>query len=91
MRKRHTPEQIIAKLRQAEADLGAGLTIAQVCQKLGVRENTSHRWRHPYGGRKADEARRLRELGQENARLTKLVADPSLGKQLPQEVVQKKV
>jgi transposase-like protein len=63
MRKRHTPEQIIAKLRQAEADLGAGLTIAQVCQKLAVSEQTFHRWRNQYGGMKADEAKGPRPAG----------------------------
>ena len=63
------PEQIILKLRQAEADLGAGLTIAQVCQKLGVSENTFHRWRNQYGGMTADEMKRLRDLEAENGRL----------------------
>jgi putative transposase len=90
MRKRHTPEQIIAKLRQAEADLGSGLSVAQACQKLAVSENTFHRWRAQYGGMKADEAKRLKELEQENARLKRLVADLALDKQMLQEVVQKK-
>jgi transposase-like protein len=90
MRKRHTPEQIITKLRQAEADLGSGLSIAQVCQKLAVSENTFHRWRAQYGGMKADEAKRLKELEQENARLKRLVAELALDKQMLQEVVQKK-
>ena len=66
MRKRHTPEQIITKLREAELDLAGGLTVGQVCQKLGVSENTFHRWRNQYGGMKADEARRLKELEIEN-------------------------
>jgi putative transposase len=90
MRKRHTPEQIITKLRQAEADLGNGLSIAQVCQKLAVSENTFHRWRAQYGGMKADEAKRLKELEQENARLKRLVAELALDKQMLREVVQKK-
>ena len=59
MRKRHTPEQVIKKLREAEADLASGLTIGQVCQKLGVSEATYHRWQARFGGMKADEARRL--------------------------------
>jgi putative transposase len=88
--KRHTPEQVIARLRQAEADLAQGLTIAQVCQKLGVSEQTLHRWRNQYGGLKADEAKRLKELEAENARLKRLVADLALDKQMLQEVVQKK-
>src|SRR5262245_4280226 len=56
---RHTPEQVITKLRQAEADLAQGLSIAQVCQRLGVSEQTFQRWRNQYGGLKADEAKRL--------------------------------
>jgi putative transposase len=88
--KRHTPEQVITKLRQAEADLAQGLGIAQVCQKLGVSEQTFHRWRHQYGGLKADEAKRLRELEAENARLKRLVAELALDKHMLQEVAQKK-
>ncbi len=87
---RHTPEQVIPKVRQAEADLAQGLSIAQVCQKLGVSEQTLHRWRNQYGGLKADEAKRLKELEAENARLKRLVAELSLDKQMLQEVVQKK-
>jgi putative transposase len=87
---RHTPEQVIAKLRQAEADLAQGLSLAQVCQKLAISEQTFHRWRHQYGGPKADEARRLKELEAENARLKRLVAELALDKQMLQEVVQKK-
>jgi putative transposase len=90
MRTRHTPEQIIPKLRQAEVDLGQGMSIAQVCQKLAVSENTFHRWRAQYGGMKADEAKRLKELEAENARLKRLVADLALDKQMLQEVAQKK-
>jgi putative transposase len=88
--KRHTPEQIIRKLRDAEADLAGGLTIGQVCQKLGVSENTFHRWRNQYGGMKADDAKRLKELEAENARLKRLVAELALDKQMLQEVVRGK-
>jgi transposase-like protein len=88
--KRHTAEEIIPKLRQAEADLGQGLTIGQVCQKLGISEQTFHRWRQQYGGLKADEAKRLKELEAENARLKRLVAELALDKHLLQEVAQKK-
>ena len=77
-KKRHTPEQIIHKLRQADAELAAGRTIAELCQKLAVSEQTFHRWRNQYGGMKANEARRLKELERENARLKKLVADQAL-------------
>jgi len=84
--KRHTPEQVIGLLRQAEVDLGSGMSIAAVCQKLAVSEQTFHRWRNQYGGMKADEMKRLRELEAENARLKKIVADQALDIQLLKEV-----
>jgi transposase-like protein len=77
-RTRHSGEQIVTKLREAEAMLAAGRSIAQVVQQLGVSEQTFHRWRNQYGGMKADEARRLKKLEVENARLKKLVADQAL-------------
>ena len=77
-RKRHSPEQIINKLREADAVLGAGGTLGQVVQQLGVSEQTYHRWRNQYGGMKAADAKRLKQLEQENVRLKKLVADLSL-------------
>ena len=86
MRKRHTAEQVITKLRQAEADLAAGQSIAQVCQRLGVSQQTYHRWQARYGGLKADDAKRLRELEAENARLKRLVADLALDNQMLKEV-----
>jgi putative transposase len=89
--KRHSAEEIILKLRQAEADLAQGASLAQVCQRLGVSEPTFHRWRHRYSGLKADEARRLKDLEAENGRLKRLVAELALDKQMLQEVVQKKV
>jgi putative transposase len=88
--KRHSAEEIITKLRQADADLAQGVSIGQVCQRLGVSEPTLHRWRHQYGGLRADEAKRLKELEAENARLKRLVAELALDKQMLQEVVQKK-
>jgi len=90
MRTRHKPEQIIVKLRQADAELAQGVSIGQVCQQLGISETTFNRWRLQYGGMKADEAKRLKELEGENARLKKLVAELSLDKQMLQEVAQKK-
>lgn len=90
MSKKHTPEQVIRKLREAEAELANGATIAHVCQKLGVSEPTFHRWRNQYGGVKADDARRLKELEAENARLKRLVAELALDKQLLREVLEKK-
>ena len=89
-RKRHGPEQIIRKLREAEALLSEGKTIAEVCQRLEVSEQTFHRWRNQYGGMKAQEAKRLKELEQENTRLKKLVADLSLDKQILEEVIRGK-
>ena len=85
-RTRHSPEQIIAKLREADALLGGGATIGQVCQKLGVAEQTFHRWRNQYGGMKADEVKRLKELEAENARLKKIVAEQALDVQMLKEV-----
>jgi len=77
-RTRHSPEQIIAKLREADALLGGGATLGQVCQKLGVAEATFHRWRNQYGGMKANDAKRLKQLERENARLKKVVAEQAL-------------
>lgn len=77
-RTRHTPEQIVTKLREADAMLAAGKAVAQVVQALGVSEATFNRWRSQYGGMKADEARRLKELEVENARLKRLVADQAI-------------
>ena len=76
--KRHSPEQIIVKLREADALLATGATIGQVCQKLAIAEQTFHRWRNQYGGMKVKDAKRLKELEQENARLKKLVAEQAL-------------
>ena len=85
-RKRHSAEQIIRKLREAETMLAAGQTVGQVCQSLEVSEQTYYRWQQQYGGMKAEEAKRLKELEIENARLKKLVADLTLDKEILQEV-----
>jgi transposase-like protein len=84
--KRHGAEQIVRKLRDAEALLSSGKTIGEACQVLEVSEQTFHRWRKKYGGMKADEAKRLEELEQENGRLKKLVADLSLDVQMLKEI-----
>lgn len=89
-RKRHSPEEIIRKLRQADAELAAGQPIAAVCQKLAVAEATFHRWRNQYGGLKANDARRLKELERENARLKKLVADQALDQAILKEALRGK-
>ena len=86
---KHTPTQIIEKLRLAEIELANGATLAQATAKLGVTEKTYYRWRAQYGGMKAEEARRLKELEIENARLKRLVADLSLDVQVLKEVTKK--
>jgi putative transposase len=77
-RTRHTPEQVINKLREAETMLAGGRTVARVLQHLDVSEATFNRWRNQYGGMKSEEARRLKEIEIENARLKRLVAEKEL-------------
>jgi transposase-like protein len=77
-RVRHSPKQIVEKLQEADRLLNAGQSVGQVLQALHVSEATYHRWRQQYGGMKAEAARRLKELEQENARLKKLLADAHL-------------
>ena len=74
-RKRHSPEQIVKHLRDADQLLGAGKTIAQVCKKLGVTEVTYYRWRRDFDGATRDQIKRLKELEKENAQLKRLLAD----------------
>ncbi len=88
--KRHSPEQIIVKLREADALLSTGATLGQVCQKLAVSEATFHRWRHQYGGMKVKDAKRLKELEIENARLKKMVADQALDMAILKETLEGK-
>ncbi len=85
-RRRHTPEQIIRKLREADRLLGEGQDVAAVAKQLEVSEQTLHRWRQQYGGLKADDAKRLKELGRENQRLKRIVADQLLENQALQEI-----
>src|SRR4051812_4711641 len=80
-RRRHTPEQIIRKLREADRLLGEGQEVAAVAKQLEVSEQTLHRWRVQYGGLKAEDAKRLKELERENARLKRIVADQLLENQ----------
>ena len=77
-RRRHTPEQIVRKLREADRLLGEGAVIADVARHLEVSEQTFHRWRNQYGGLKADDVKRLKSLEVENARLKRIVADKEL-------------
>lgn len=77
-RRRHTPEQVIRKLREAERMLGEGKELPDVAKALEVSEATYHRWRNQYGGLKADDVKRLKELERENSRLKRIVADQAL-------------
>ncbi len=85
-RKRHTAEQIIAKLREAEVALAKGQPLAAVVRKLEIAEQTYYRWRKEYGGLRVDQAKRLKELEKENVRLKRLVADPALDNAILKEV-----
>jgi len=85
-RKNYTPEQIIKKLRDAEVLQSKGGTVDQICRKLGVSDVTYYRWRKEYGGMQVEQARRLKDLEQENTRLKKLVADLSLDNSILKEV-----
>ena len=86
--KKHTAEEIIGKLRQAEVALAQGSTVADVGWRLGVAEQTYYRWRKEYGGLGRDQARRLKDLERENSRLKKLVADLSLDNAILREAAQ---
>ncbi len=77
-RKRHTAEQIIHKLREAEVGVGQGRSVKEVCKQLEVTEQTYYRWRKEYGGLRTDQARRFKELEKENVQLKKVVADLTL-------------
>ena len=86
-RKRHTPEQIVRKLRDADVMLTNGKDLAEVLQSLEVSETILHRWRNQYGGMKSEEARRLKSLEGENARLKKLLAEAELDKAMLKEAL----
>lgn len=84
-RKRHSAEEIVNKLRQAEVELGKGSSVESVCKLLEVTEQTYYRWRKEYGGLKTDQAKKLKELERENARLKRLLADTELDKAILKE------
>ena len=84
-RNRHKPEQIIAKLREVEVELAKGAPVAQACKKIAVTEQTYYRWRKGYGGLKVDQAKRLKALEVENARLKRPLADAELDKAILKE------
>ena len=87
-RKRHTPEQVVRKLGQAARMLADGSDIAGVCRELGISEQTYYRWRNQYGGLKADDAKRLRELEKQNATLKRLLAEAELEKAALKELAE---
>src|SRR3989442_14437483 len=77
-RRRHTPEQVVRKLREAERMLAEGKAVPEVAKELEVAENTFHRWRAQYGGMKGNDVKRLKELERENVKLKRIVADKEL-------------
>ena len=85
MGKKHNPEEIIGKLREAEIVLAQGGAVADACRRIGVTEQTYYRWRKEYGGLKMDQARRMKELERENSRLRRAVSDLTLDKLILQE------
>ncbi len=87
-RKRHSAEEVVNKLRQADVELAKGQTVAAVCKLLGITDQTYFRWRKEYGGLKVDQAKRFKELEQENARLKRLLADAELDKAILREAAQ---
>lgn len=84
--RKHTPEQVVRKLREADKLLAEGKAVDEVAKQLEISENTFHRWRNQYGGMKAEEAKELRHLRDENRRLKHLVADLTLDIQMLKEV-----
>ncbi len=85
-RRRHTPEQMIRKLREAERLVGEGKTIPEAAKAIEISEQTYHRWRNQYGGMKAQDAKRLKELERENGRLKAIVADQALENRALKEI-----
>jgi putative transposase len=85
-RKRHSPEQVVRKLEHADRLLAEGNEVADVCRELGVAEQTYYRWRNQFGGLKAEDAKRLKELERENSTLKRLLADAELEKAALKEI-----
>jgi transposase-like protein len=88
VKKSHSPEQIINRLREAELLLNQGANVGEASRKIGVTEQTYYRWRKEYGGMRIEQAKRLKNLERENARLKKLVADISLDNAILKEVAE---
>ena len=87
-RRRHTPDQVIRKLAEGEKLLGQGKSLDEVVRHLKITESTWHRWRNQYGGMKANDAKRLKELEKENGRLKKLLAEAELDKAMLKELAE---
>ena len=87
-RKRHSSEEIIHKLREADVEIGRGRTVGEVCKQLAVTEQTYSRWRKEFGGLRVDQAKRLRDLERENGRLKRLLADAHLDNAILKEAAQ---
>ena len=85
MKKRHSTEQLVAKLRQADVELGKGLKVPEVCKQLGISEQTYYRWRQKYGGMDPAMAKQMKVMEKENGRLKRLVADQALDIQILKE------
>ena len=84
--KRHTPEQVINKLREAEVAMAQGSTVAEASRQIGVTQQTYYRWRNEYGGLRIDQVKRLKRLESENTRLKRAIADLTLDNQILKEV-----
>ncbi len=89
-RRHHTPEQVIRKLAEGEKLLNAGNDVAEVCRQLEITESTWHRWRNQYGGMKANDAKRFKELENENRRLKRIVADQALDNDMLRHIAEGK-
>ena len=86
--RRHTAEEIVNKLREADVELAQGASIAKACRKIGITDQTYYRWRREYGGLKVDQARRFKDLEKENTRLKRVVADQALDLAILKEVAE---
>ncbi len=86
--KRHTAEEIVNKLREADVEIAQGASIGRACRKIGITDQTYYRWRKEYGGLKVDQARRFKEIEKENTRLKRVVADQALDLAILKEVAE---
>ena len=87
-RRRHTAEEIVNKLREADVEIAQGASIVQACRKIGVTDQTYYRWRREYGGLKVDQARRFKDLEKQNSRLKRVVADQAIDLAILKEVAE---